>query len=99
MPKLGDNSHGVRPPQPTVEQIYGFLLMAMQRVTIFDDGACRANSGPGGWGAVLIYQGRQRVLSGGAPSTTKNRMELMAAIEGLDGLKRPCIVELFTGSE
>jgi ribonuclease HI len=58
----------------------------MQRVTIFTDGACRKNPGPGGWAAVLMYQGRQRVLSGSAPSTTNNRMELMAAIEGLNAL-------------
>jgi ribonuclease HI len=73
--------------------------MATQRVTIFTDGACRKNPGPGGWAAVLIYQGRQKVLSGSAPNTTNNRMELMAAIEGLNALKRPCAVELFTDSE
>ena len=73
--------------------------MALQRVTIFTDGACRTNPGPGGWAAVLIYQGRQRVLSGSAPSTTNNRMELMAAIEALNALKRRCAVELFTDSE
>jgi len=71
----------------------------MQRVTIFTDGACRNNPGPGGWAAVLLYQGRQRALSGSAPSTTNNRMELMAAIEALNALKRPCAVELFTDSE
>jgi ribonuclease HI len=73
--------------------------MAMQRVTIFTDGACRKNPGHGGWAAILIYQGRQRVLSGSAPSTTNNRMELMAAIERLNALKRPCAVELFSDSE
>jgi ribonuclease HI len=73
--------------------------MAMQKVTIFTDGACRNNPGPGGWAAVLIYQGRQKALSGSARSTTNNRMELIAAIEGLNALKRPCIVELFTDSE
>jgi ribonuclease HI len=71
----------------------------MQWVTIFTDGACRKNPGPGGWAAVLMYQGRQRVLSGSAPNTTNNRMELMAAIEGLNALKRSCAVELFTDSE
>ena len=71
----------------------------MQRVTIFTDGACRTNPGPGGWAAVLIYRGRQRALSGSAPNTTNNRMELMAAIEALNALKRPCAVELFTDSE
>jgi ribonuclease HI len=73
--------------------------MAMQRVTIFTDGACRKNPSYGGWAAILIYQGRQRVLSGSAPSTTNNRMELMAAIEGLNALKLPCAVELFSDSE
>jgi ribonuclease HI len=72
----------------------------MQRVTIFTDGACRKNPGPGSWASVLIYQGRQRVLSGSAPITTNNRMELMmAAIEGLNALKRSCAVELFIDSE
>jgi ribonuclease HI len=71
----------------------------MQRVTIFTDGACRTNPGPGGWAAVLIYQGRQKELSGSAPSTTNNRMELIAAIEALNALKRRCAVELFTDSE
>jgi ribonuclease HI len=71
----------------------------MQRVTIFTDGACRTNPGPGGWAAVLIYQGRQKELSGSAPSTTNNRMELIAAIEALSALKRRCAVELFTDSE
>jgi ribonuclease HI len=84
---------------PLLEQTSSRFFRAMQRVTIFTDGACRNNPGPGGWAAVLIYQGRQKVLSGSAPSTTNNRMELMAAIEGLNALKRPCAVELFTDSE
>jgi ribonuclease HI len=73
--------------------------MAMQRVTIFTDGACRKNPGLGGWAAILMYQGRQGVLSGSAPNTTNNRMELIAAIEGLNALKRPGAVELFTDSQ
>ncbi|HEY7321498.1 MAG TPA: ribonuclease HI [Candidatus Binatia bacterium] len=68
-------------------------------VVIFTDGACRKNPGPGGWAAVLMYQGQQKVLSGSALNTTNNRMEMMAAIEGLNALKRPCAVELFTDSE
>jgi ribonuclease HI len=71
----------------------------MQRVTIYTDGACRKNPGPGGWAAVLIYQGKQKTLAGSAPSTTNNRMELTAAIEALNALKRPCAVELYTDSE
>jgi ribonuclease HI len=73
--------------------------MMLQRVTIFTDGACRKNPGPGGWAAVLLYRGTQKTLSGSAPNTTNNRMELMAAIEALNALKRPCAVELFTDSE
>jgi ribonuclease HI len=84
---------------PLLEQTTSRFFRAMQRVTIFTDGACRKNPGHGGWAAVLRYQGRQRVLSGSARSTTNNRMELMAAIEGLNALKRRCAVELFTDSE
>ena len=71
----------------------------MQRVTIFTDGACRKNPGPGGWAALLMYQGRQRVLSGSAPSTTNNRMELMAANRRAQCTKTSLAVELFTDSE
>ena len=68
-------------------------------VEIFTDGACRGNPGPGGWGAVLRYRGRERELSGAEPETTNNRMELTAAIEALQTLKRPCPVELVTDSQ
>lgn len=68
-------------------------------VEIFTDGACRGNPGPGGW-AVLIRSGaREKELSGGEPLTTNNRMELLAAIQGLEALKRPCRVELHTDSQ
>lgn len=67
-------------------------------VRIHTDGACRGNPGPGGWGALLEYQGRQRTLKGSATGTTNNRMELTAAIEALDALKQPCQVELHTDS-
>jgi len=69
------------------------------RVIIHSDGACSGNPGPGGWGAILEYDGRERELFGGAPETTNNRMELTAAIEALSALKRPCAVELHTDSE
>ena len=72
---------------------------AKQQVTIYTDGACRGNPGPGGWAAVLIYRDARREISGSAQNTTNNRMELMAAIEALNALKRPCAVELFTDSE
>jgi ribonuclease HI len=68
-------------------------------VEIFTDGACSGNPGPGGWGAVLRYRGRERELAGGEPQTTNNRMELMAAIQALETLKRPCQVRLHTDSQ
>jgi len=68
-------------------------------VEIFTDGACRGNPGPGGWGALLRYRGRERCLSGGEGSTTNNRMELMAAIRALETLKRRCRVRLYTDSQ
>lgn len=67
-------------------------------VEIFTDGACRGNPGPGGWGALLRYQGKERTLKGAQAQTTNNRMELMAAIAALEALKRPCRVELTTDS-
>ena len=67
-------------------------------VDIFTDGACRGNPGPGGWGALLRMGGKERELSGGEAPTTNNRMELMAAIEALKALKRPCRVQLYTDS-
>jgi ribonuclease HI len=69
------------------------------KVDIWTDGACSGNPGPGGWGTVLIAMGKQRELSGSEPETTNNRMELLAAIKGLQALKRPCEVELHTDSE
>ena len=67
-------------------------------VEIFTDGACRGNPGPGGWAALLRMGGREREISGGEALTTNNRMELKAAIEALNALKRPCRVELHTDS-
>lgn len=67
-------------------------------VEIFTDGACKGNPGPGGWGAILRSSGKERELSGGESPTTNNRMELMAAIEALNALKRPCHVQLYTDS-
>jgi ribonuclease HI len=66
---------------------------------IHTDGACSGNPGPGGWGAILEFDGVEKEISGGAPDTTNNRMELTAAIEALSALKRPCTVELHTDSE
>lgn len=67
-------------------------------VEIFTDGACLGNPGPGGWAALLRSTGREKLLSGGAPDTTNNRMELSAAIMALEALKRPCRVSLTTDS-
>lgn len=71
----------------------------MKAVTIHTDGACEGNPGPGGWAAVLRHGARSRELSGGAPATTNNRMELQAAIAALQALKEPCQVKLWTDSE
>ena len=68
-------------------------------VTIFTDGSCRGNPGPGGWGALLMFGDREREIWGGEAATTNNRMELTAAIEALTALKRPCRVELHTDSQ
>lgn len=70
----------------------------MKKLTIYTDGACSGNPGPGGWGAILLYNGRHKELSGGEAHTTNNRMELMAAICALDALKEPCAVDLYTDS-
>ncbi len=70
----------------------------MKHIEIFTDGACRGNPGPGGWGALLRYNGVERELFGGEPDTTNNRMELSAAIEGLKALKERCQVTLTTDS-
>ena len=70
----------------------------MKPVVIYTDGACRGNPGPGGWGALLIYRDRERVLKGGEAQTTNNRMELTAAIRALDALRDPCAVKLYTDS-
>lgn len=69
------------------------------KVVIHTDGACSGNPGPGGWGAVLQYNGHVRELKGGEAQTTNNRMELLAAIEALNALKRPCTIEMHTDSK
>ena len=70
----------------------------MKRVTIYTDGACSGNPGPGGWGAVLRWNGVEKELSGGEASTTNNRMELLGVITALSALKEPCEVELWSDS-
>ncbi|UCD37734.1 MAG: ribonuclease HI [Fidelibacterota bacterium] len=70
----------------------------LPRVTLYTDGACAGNPGPGGWGAILRYQGREKELAGGEDSTTNNRMELTAIIKGLEALKQPCLVTVYSDS-
>ncbi|TQV83476.1 ribonuclease HI [Denitrobaculum tricleocarpae] len=70
----------------------------MDRVEIFTDGACSGNPGPGGWGAILRYKGTEKEIFGGAPDTTNNRMEMMAAISALEALTRASKVDLTTDS-
>ena len=72
---------------------------AMKTVTIYTDGACSGNPGPGGWGAILIYGAHKKELSGGAAHTTNNRMELTGVITALEALKEPCTVELYSDSK
>jgi len=69
------------------------------RVRIYTDGACKGNPGPGGWGALLQFDGREKELCGGEPATTNNRMELTAVIRALEALRRRCDVDLYTDSQ
>lgn len=71
----------------------------LNKIELYVDGACRGNPGPGGWGALLRYQGVEKELSGAEINTTNNQMELMAAIQGLQALTRSCRVDVFTDSE
>jgi ribonuclease HI len=73
--------------------------MSDEKIVIYTDGACSGNPGPGGWGAILIFKGKEKELSGGEPATTNNRMEMTAALEGLKALTRPCRVDVFTDSQ
>jgi ribonuclease HI len=68
-------------------------------VELFTDGACSGNPGPGGWGCILRYKGTEKELCGGEPATTNNRMEMMAVIQGILALKRPCTIAVYTDSQ
>ena len=70
----------------------------MKEVILYTDGACSGNPGKGGWGALLMYKGHKKELSGGEPHTTNNRMEITAVIEGLKQLKQPCRVKVYSDS-
>jgi ribonuclease HI len=72
--------------------------MIMKKVEIYTDGACSGNPGNGGWGAILIYGGHEKEISGFEENTTNNKMELTAAIKALDSLKEPCSVDLYSDS-
>ncbi len=73
-------------------------MAVISEVTIYTDGACSGNPGPGGWACILMAGGAKKELSGGESDTTNNRMELMAVIEGLRALKRPCNVDIYSDS-
>ncbi len=75
------------------------MTASLTHVDIYTDGACKGNPGPGGWGAVLVCQGKEKELHGGEAQTTNNRMELTAAIEALQALNRPCEVTLTSDSK
>ena len=71
----------------------------MKKIEIFTDGACKGNPGPGGWGAILRYNGTEKELSGYEPNTTNNRMEITAVVKALEALKEPCEIELYSDSQ
>ncbi len=73
--------------------------MNQDKVEIYTDGACKGNPGPGGWGALLCYKGKEKELFGGEAGTTNNRMELMAVIRALETLNRPCHIVVYTDSQ
>ena len=75
------------------------MVTISSSVELFTDGACSGNPGPGGWGVILRWLNTERELFGGEPSTTNNRMELLAVIEGLRALKKPCRVAVYTDSQ
>jgi ribonuclease HI len=86
-------------PQVVQELQIGGASMSLPHVTIYTDGACSGNPGPGGWGAVLVFGEHEKELKGGEANSTNNRMELMAAIAALNALTRPCRVDLYTDSQ
>lgn len=71
----------------------------MKKINLYTDGACSGNPGPGGWGAILVFNGTEKEFSGGTKNTTNNQMELLAVIEGLKALKQPCEVHIVSDSK
>ena len=86
-------------PAQWLEDEYYDEVTAMKTVTLYTDGACSGNPGPGGWACILMFGPHKKELSGGEANTTNNRMELTAVIEGLKALKEPCVVELYSDSK
>jgi len=74
-------------------------VLNIKKINIYSDGACLSNPGPGGWCAILTYNNKEKVLSGGEAHTTNNKMELLAVISGLEAIKEPCEVEVCTDSK
>jgi len=75
------------------------LIEINKKISIYTDGSCLGNPGPGGWAALMCYQKKRKMFSGGEPETTNNRMELMAVISALQLLKEPCEIDLYTDSK
>ena len=74
-------------------------MSELTQVELFTDGACSGNPGPGGWGVIMRWKGAEKEMCGGEPHTTNNRMEMMAVIEGLNAMKRPCEIDVYTDSQ
>lgn len=105
--KAGDNMEtfpNLPRNEKSMEEICEFLkikeeiIKSDKKIVLYTDGACSGNPGPGGWGAILIYNGKEKELTGGEQNTTNNRMELMAVISGLEAIKAPCEVDVYSDS-
>lgn len=70
----------------------------MKHIEMYTDGACSGNPGPGGWGTILVFKGREKEMSGFVPDTTNNRMEIFAVVQGLRALKEPCMIDVYSDS-
>jgi ribonuclease HI len=88
-----------RPSPFVVSPLYSQPMTSKPKVQLYTDGACKGNPGPGGWGCILVAGPHEKELYGYDPETTNNRMELMAAIQGLEALKKPCDVDLYIDSQ
>ena len=96
---MNSPNNPIIPNNPTIpNSLNSSVRPILKNVDIYTDGACSGNPGPGGWGAILIYKGHEREISGFCDDTTNNRMEITAAIEALKALKEPCAVSLYSDS-